>query len=113
MNTNPDIAAAVKRLRIASDALKFLAENVQETMQEATEALAEAKEALESVRAKRRIMQVTGAADDVLALTTDGVLWRLHTFKDLEIWSPVDPLPEEPPVASPDPIPPTSPGGTL
>jgi hypothetical protein len=91
-----------ERLRIASDALKFLADNVAETMEEATTALAEAKEALGAVRAKRRIMQVTGTTEggDTLALTTDGSLWRLHTFKDLEIWSPVDPLPEGSPLTA-------------
>jgi hypothetical protein len=113
MSTNPELEAAVKRLRLADDALRFLSEIQAETMKEAAEALAEAREALEAVRAKRKILQVTGAAEgDILALTTDGEVWRLHTYKDLEIWSPVDPLPEEPPGASPDPISP-SPGGTL
>jgi hypothetical protein len=56
-------------------------------------------------------MQVTGATDggDIVALTADGELWRLHTFKDMDVWDQL----EQPPGASPDPIPPTSPGGTL
>jgi hypothetical protein len=43
--TNPDLAAAVERLRIAGDALRFLSEIQAETMKEASEALEEAKEA--------------------------------------------------------------------
>jgi hypothetical protein len=94
--TNPDLAAAVERLRIAADALRFLSEIQAETMREATEALAEAKEAVGALRAPRRVVQVTGAeADgDVVALTADGELWRLHTFKDMDVWDQVDPLPE-------------------
>jgi hypothetical protein len=37
--TNPDLAAAVERLRIAGDALRFLSEIQAETMKEASEAL--------------------------------------------------------------------------
>jgi hypothetical protein len=40
-------------------------------------------------------MQVTGAeGGDILALTADGALWRLHQFKDMDVWDQVDPLPE-------------------
>jgi hypothetical protein len=39
MSTNPDLAAAVKRLRLADDALRFLSKIQSETMQEASEAL--------------------------------------------------------------------------
>jgi hypothetical protein len=103
MNANPLIEAAVKRLRLADDALRFLSEIQAETLKEAGEALVAAREALEAVRAKRRIMQVTGTteAGDILALTTDGEVWRLHRFKDLDCWDQHDPLPEAPPGATP------------
>jgi hypothetical protein len=120
--TNPELEAAVKRLRLADDALRFLSEIQKETMEELTEAkrslearrriiqvageeareaLLEAKRALEAVQAPRRIMQVTGLAEgDILALTTDGEVWRLHFFKDLHVWDQVDPLPGSPVTAT-------------
>jgi hypothetical protein len=104
MSTNPseaqDLFQAIQRLRIASDALKFLADNVSETLMEASSALAEAKRSIEQVRAPRRIMQVCGVeGGDVCALTTDGALWRLHRFKDLDVWDQMDDLPEEAPTS--------------
>jgi hypothetical protein len=123
MNANPDIAAAAERLRIADDSLRFLSEMMEEAgeafteakrsletrrrivkvaCEESREALLEAKRALEAVRAPRRILQVTGLAEggDIIALTTDGEVWRLHFFKDLHVWNQVDPLPGSPVTAT-------------
>jgi hypothetical protein len=80
---NPDLAAALKRLRLADDALRFLSEIQKETMQEASEALTEAKTAIEGLRAPRRAVQVAPASEqgEFLALASDGTLWRGHIFK--------------------------------
>jgi H+/gluconate symporter-like permease len=94
MNTN-ELQAAVERLRLAADALRFLSSNIDETMAEASAALAAAQEAIESVRAPPRITQVAaGEGGELFALANDGSLWQHHRVRDLDMWDQLS-LPSE------------------